>query len=134
MVSLVGASPRGVLRSVLGKYEGARLDSRWWRRRLSFYLLNPHSDPNEEAEAPEGRLGWTEGARQPYSIDAMNDFEPFINDLYVACEAQDIRIDTLSQEMGPAQFEINFLHGNAIDLADQVFPVQAHGTRDCHPA
>ena len=51
----------------------------------------------------------------------MNDFEPFINDLYVACEAQDIRIDTLSQEMGPAQFEINFLHGNAIDLADQVF-------------
>ena len=51
----------------------------------------------------------------------MNDFEPFINDLYVACEAQDIRIDTLSQEMGPAQFEINFLHGNAVDLADQVF-------------
>ena len=23
--------------------------------------------------------------------------------------------------MGPAQFEINFLHGDAIDLADQVF-------------
>ncbi len=118
--SLVGASPRGVLRSVLGKYE-----SRGWipvvAPEVEFYLINPHSDPNEEAEAPEGRLGWTEGARQPYSIDAMNDFEPFINDLYASCEAQDIRIDTLSQEMGPAQFEINFLHGNAIELADQVF-------------
>ena len=75
----------------------------------------------QEAEPPEGRLGWTEGARQPYSIDTMNDFDPCINDLYSYCEEQGIRIDTLSQEMGPAQFEINFLHGNAIDLADQVF-------------
>ena len=118
--SLVGASPRGVLRSVLGKYE-----ARGWvpvvAPEVEFYLLKPHSDPNEEAEAPEGRLGWTEGARQPYSVDAMNEFEPFINDLYVNCEAQEIHIDTLSQEMGPAQFEINFQHGNAVDLADQVF-------------
>lgn len=118
--SLVGASPRGVLRSVLGKYE-----ARGWipvvAPEVEFYLLNPHSDPNEEAEAPEGRLGWTEGARQPFSIDALNEFEPFISDFYAACEAQGIRIDALSQEMGPAQFEINFMHGNAIDLADQVF-------------
>ena len=116
----VESSPRGVLRSVLGKYE-----ARGWvpvvAPEVEFYLLKPHSDSNEEAEAPEGRLGWTEGARQPYSIDSMNDFDPFINDLYTYCEAQDIRIDTLSQEMGPAQFEINFLHGNTIELADQVF-------------
>jgi glutamine synthetase len=51
----------------------------------------------------------------------MNDFDPFINDVYAYCEAQDIKIDTMSQEMGPAQFEINFLHGNAVELADQVF-------------
>jgi len=118
--SLVEASPRGVLRSVLGKFE-----AQGWvpvvAPEVEFYLLNAHSDPNAEAEPPEGRLGWTEGARQPYSIDTMNDFEPFINDLYSYCEAQGIRIDTLSQEMGPAQFEINFLHGNAIELADQVF-------------
>jgi glutamine synthetase len=118
--SPVETSPRGVLRSVLGKYE-----SRGWvpvvAPEVEFYLLSAHSDPNAEAEPPEGRLGWTEGARQPYSIDTMNDFDPFINDLYEYCEVQGIRIDTLSQEMGPAQFEINFLHGNAIDLADQVF-------------
>ena len=118
--SPVETSPRGVLRSVLGKYE-----SRGWvpvvAPEVEFYLLSAHSDPNAEAEPPEGRLGWTEGARQPYSIDTMNDFDPFINDLYEYCEVQGIRIDTLSQEMGPAQFEINFLHGNAVDLADQVF-------------
>jgi glutamine synthetase len=116
----VDTSPRAVLRNVLGKYE-----AQGWvpvvAPEVEFYLINPHSDPNIEVEPPEGRLGWTEGARQPYSVDAMNDFEPFINDLYKYCEEQRIRIDTLSQEMGPAQFEINFLHGNAIDLADQVF-------------
>jgi glutamine synthetase len=109
-----------VLRAVLAKYE-----ARGWipvvAPEVEFYLISAHTDPHAEAEPPEGRLGWTEGARQPYSVDAMNDFDPFINDLYSYCEQQRIRIDTLSQEMGPAQFEINFLHGNAVELADQVF-------------
>lgn len=116
----VDTSPRAVLRNVLAIYA----DKGWVpvvAPEVEFYLIYPHSDPNEEAEAPEGRLGRTEGARQPYSIDSMNDFDPFINDLYIYCDAQDIHIDTLSQEMGPAQFEINFLHGDAIHLADQVF-------------
>ncbi len=116
----VETSPRSVLRSVLAKYE-----ARGWvpvvAPEVEFYLISAHTDPHKEAEPPEGRLGWTEGARQPYSVDAMNDFDPFINDLYSYCEDQGIRIDTLSQEMGPAQFEINFLHGNPVDLADQVF-------------
>ncbi len=116
----VETSPRSVLRKVLAKYE-----ARGWvpvvAPEVEFYLISAHTDPHAEAEPPEGRLGWTEGARQPYSVDAMNDFDPFINDLYAYCEAQGIRIDTLSQEMGPCQFEINFLHGNPVDLADQVF-------------
>ena len=118
--SPVAKSPRAVLRSVLAKYE-----ARGWvpvvAPEVEFYLLSPHSDPNEEAEPPQGRLGWTEGANQPYSIDTMNDFDPFINEVYAFCEAQRIEIDTISQEMGPAQFELNFLHGHAVDLADQVF-------------
>jgi glutamine synthetase len=116
----VPTSPRGVLRNVLENYE-----ERGWRPvvapEVEFYLLSPQSDPMQDAEPPEGRLGWKEGARQPFSIDTMNDFDPFINDVYAYCEDQGIRIDTLSQEAGPAQFEINFLHGDAVDLADQVF-------------
>ncbi len=118
--SPVPKSPRAVLRSVLARYK-----ERSWTPivapEVEFYLLSPHSDPNAEAEPPEGRLGRTEGARQPYSIDTMNDFDPFINDVYKYCEQQGIFVDTLSQEMGPAQFEINFLHGDAVQLADQVF-------------
>ena len=118
--SAVQASPRGVLRSVLAKYA-----ARGWTPvvapEVEFYLLSPHTDANEEAEPPAGRLGWTEGARQPYSIDQMNDFDPFINKVYEYCEAQGIRVDALTQESGPAQFEINFLHGDALELADHVF-------------
>jgi len=116
----VETSPRHVLHHVLALYA-----AKGWRPvvapEVEFYLINPHSDANEEVEPPEGRLGWTETSKQPYSIDTMNDFDPFINDVYAYCEEQNIAIDTLSQEMGPAQFELNFLHGDAIELADQVF-------------
>ena len=115
----VNTSPRQVLRNVLGLYE-----QKGWTPvvapEVEFYLINAYSDSNADVQPPEGRLGRTEAAKQPYSLDAMNEFDPFINDVYTYCEAQNIRIDTLSQEMGPAQFEINFLHGDAIALADQV--------------
>ncbi len=116
----VETSPRRVLRNVLDLYK-----EKGWRPvvapEVEFYLINAHADANQEVEPPEGRLGRTETSKQPFSIDTMNDFDPFINELYAYCEAQDIQIDTLSQEMGPAQFELNFRHGDALALADQVF-------------
>ena len=41
--------------------------------------------------------------------------------MYDFCEAQKLDVDTLIHESGLAQMEINFLHGDALDLADQVF-------------
>ncbi len=118
--SPVAQSPRSVLRHVLSLYE-----AKGWipvvAPEVEFYLLSPHSDPNADAEPPEGRLGWTEGAKQPYGIDTMNNFDEFINQVYEYCEVQRINIDAISQELGPAQFELNFLHGDALELADQVF-------------
>jgi glutamine synthetase len=116
----VETSPRRVLRNVLDLYK-----EKGWRPvvapEVEFYLINAHADANQEVEPPEGRLGRTETSKQPFSIDTMNDFDPFINEVYAYCEAQNIQIDTLSQEMGPAQFELNFRHGDALALADQVF-------------
>ncbi|MBT8077286.1 MAG: glutamine synthetase family protein [Gammaproteobacteria bacterium] len=116
----VETSPRHVLRKVLQLFD----DQGWTpvvAPEVEFYLISSQNDPWEEVEPPEGRLGRTEAAKQPYSIDSMNDYDPFINQVYHYCETQDIRVDTLSQEMGPAQFEINFLHGDSVRLADQVF-------------
>ena len=116
----VNSSPRQVLKNVLAIYA----ETGWTpivAPEVEFYLLAPYSDPNAEVAPPEGRLGRTEAARQPFSIDMMNEFEPFINEVYGYCEKQGIFIDTVLQEMGPAQFEINFLHGDPLTLADQVF-------------
>ncbi len=51
----------------------------------------------------------------------MNEFDPLFDDIYAFCERQDIEIDTLIHEDGPAQMEINLLHGDPLDLADQAF-------------
>lgn len=116
----INTAPRQVLRNVLALYA-----AKGWAPvvapEVEFYLVNPHADANAEVKPPEGRLGRTESSRQPFSIDQMNDFDPFIIEVYAFCEEQGIKIDALSQEMGPAQFEINFLHGDPVTLADHVF-------------
>ena len=116
----VQASPRRVLQNVLKLYK-----EQGWEPVVApeaeFYLLNPSTDFNVEVEPPQGRLGRTDTTKQPYSLDAMNNFDPFINQVYEFSEAQGISIDNLSQEMGPSQLEINFVHGDALSLADQVF-------------
>ena len=113
-------SPRRVLQNVLSLYS-----HQGWSPVVApeaeFYLLNPSIDINVEIEPPEGRLGRTDTSKQPYSLDAMTNFDPFINQVYEYSELQGINIDNLSQEMGPAQLEINFVHGDALSLADQVF-------------
>jgi glutamine synthetase len=58
---------------------------------------------------------------QAYGIDAANNFDAVVDDVYDFCEKQEIDIDTISHESGPAQLEINFNHGDPVALADQVF-------------
>jgi glutamine synthetase len=115
----VAISPREVLRRVLRLYE-----SKGWRAtvapELEFYLVKVNTDPDYPLEPPIGRSGRPETARQAYGIDAVNEFDPIFEDVYDYCEKQDIDIDTLSHEAGAAQMEINFNHGAALDLADQV--------------
>jgi glutamine synthetase len=78
-------------------------------------------DPDYPVEAAIGRSGRKEAGGQAYGIDAANDFDPIVEDIYDYCEIQELDIDTLSHESGPAQLEINFNHGDPLDLADQVF-------------
>ena len=58
--------------------------------------------------------------RQSFSIDAANEFDPLFEDVYDWCEIQGLDLDTLIHEDGPAQMEINFRHGEALHLADQI--------------
>lgn len=117
---VVDISPREVLRRVLRLYE-----AKGWTPvvapELEFYLVKPNTDPDYPLEPPIGRSGRPETARQAYGIDAVNEFDPLFEDIYDYCEKQEIDIDTLTHEAGAAQMEINFNHGPALSLADQVF-------------
>uniref|UniRef100_A0A1I8AMX0 Gln-synt_C domain-containing protein n=1 Tax=Steinernema glaseri TaxID=37863 RepID=A0A1I8AMX0_9BILA len=55
----------------------------------------------------------------PIELSPRN-FDPLFEDVYDWCEAQGLDLDTLIHEDGPAQMEINFRHGDALDLADQI--------------
>ncbi len=118
--SRVMMAPRGVLRHVLDLYA-----SKGWEPvvapELEFYLVEPNIDADYQLKPPVGRSGRAEPGRQSYSIAAVNEFDPLFDDMYQFCEDQDIEIDTLIHEDGPAQMEINLIHGNALDLADQAF-------------
>jgi glutamine synthetase len=116
----VGISPRAVLRKVLKLYE-----DKGWRPvvapEMEFYLIRQNNNPHEPLRPPSGRAGRSEVGRQSFSIDAVNDFDPFFQELSAFCQAAELNVETLIHEVGAAQMEINFTHGDAMSLADQVF-------------
>jgi glutamine synthetase len=113
-------STRNVLKRVLALFE-----AEGWQPivapEVEFYLVKRNTDPDYELEAPVGRSGRAETSRQSYSIDAVAEFEDFVEDMYDFAEAQNLDVDTLIHENGAAQMEINFRHGEPLKLADQVF-------------
>lgn len=113
-------STRNVLRKVLDLYEQEGLRP-VVAPEVEFYLVARNIDPDYVLQPPEGRSGRAENSRMSYSMDAVSEFEDFVEDMYDYAEAQNLRVDTLIHENGAAQMEINFLHGDAMDLADQVF-------------
>ncbi|HHV7519429.1 TPA: glutamine synthetase family protein [Burkholderia orbicola] len=116
----VQLSPRAVLRRVLALYE-----ARGWQPvvapEMEFYLVARNQNPHEPLQPPLGRTGKPEVGRQSYSIDAVNDFDPFFMELSAFCDQHQLGVETLIHEAGPGQMEINFSHGEPLDLADRVF-------------
>jgi len=116
----IDIAPRQVLRRVLDLYR-----AEGWKPviapELEFYLLQPNFDPKQPLLPPIGRTGRAERSGQSYNIDAINDFDPMFDDMYDYSEAQGLEIDTLIHEEGMGQMEINLLHGDPIELADQAF-------------
>jgi len=120
MGNAMSLSPRAILKNVLKLYSG-----KGWQPivapEVEFYLTKRSIDPDLPLEPPLGRSGRQESGRQSFSIDAANEFDPIMEDVYDWCEQMGLDIDTLIHEEGPAQMEFNFRHGDALKLADQVF-------------
>ena len=118
--TLVETAPRQVLKRVLDLYD------RQGRQavvapEIEFYLVKTNTNADLPLEPPVGRSGRQEQARRTFSIDALNEFENVVEDIYDFSEQQGLDIETLTHEDGIAQLEVNFLHGEPMNLADQVF-------------
>lgn len=116
----VPLAPRHVLKRVLNLYK-----RKGWAPvvapELEFYLTKPNIDPDFPLEPPVGRSGRQGAGRQSYSIAAIDEYQAVIDTIYDYADAQGIEIDTIIQEGGAGQIEINLNHGDPLFLADQVF-------------
>jgi glutamine synthetase len=116
----VGFAPRNVLKRVVNLYQ-----QQGWQPvvapELEFYLTKPNVNPDDPISPPVGRTGRQGVGRQAYSISGVDEYEKVVDDIYDFADAQGLEIDTLMQEGGAGQLEINLNHGDPVELADQVF-------------
>lgn len=113
-------APRNVLRRVVALYK----EKNWQpvvAPEMEFYLTKPNTDPNEAIEPPVGRTGRKGSSRQVYSMAAVEEYGNVIDTIYDFAELQGLPIDTMIQEGGAGQIEINLPHGDPLKLADMVF-------------
>ena len=113
-------SSRNVLRRVLDSYTHLGIQP-VVAAEVEFYLVDKNTNPDLPLQSPVGRSGRRQFARQPAGISATNEYQAIIDTMYQYCEAQELSIETLTHELGTAQLEVNFMHGNALDMADKVF-------------
>ena len=116
----IPCAPRNVLKRVVALYE-----AQGWKPviapEMEFFLVARNLDPAKEIEPMLGRSGRPAAARQAYSMTAVDEFGPVIDDIYDFAEAQGFEIDGITQEGGAGQLEINLRHGHPVKLADEVF-------------
>jgi glutamine synthetase len=113
-------SPRNVLKRVVELYR-----AKGWEPvvapEMEFFLVARNLDPAQDIKPMTGRSGRPAAARQAYSMTAVDEFGPVIDDIYDFAEAQGFEIDGITQEGGAGQLEINLVHGDPVKLADEVF-------------
>ncbi|MFN3146844.1 MAG: glutamine synthetase family protein [Paracoccaceae bacterium] len=116
----VPVAPRNVLKRIVGLF-----NEKGWTPivapEMEFFLVAPNIDPNQPIEPPIGRTGRRAAARQAYSMSAVDEYGPVIDDIYDFAEAQGFEIDGILQEGGAGQVEMNLRHGDPVKLADEIF-------------
>ena len=116
----VDVAPRAVLKNVIGEFE-----SRGWHPivapEVEFYLSTECRESRSQAAFRGQADRDFERVVDPYGTDRLHDLDGFFMRLTECCRAQDIPLGAVSQELGAGQFEVNFVHGAPLKLADDVF-------------
>ena len=117
---MIPTAPRNVLKRVVDLYR-----AQGWEPivapEMEFFLVARNVDPNQPVVPPIGRSGRRAAQRQAYSMSAVDEYGPIIDDIYDFAEAQGLEIDGILQEGGAGQIEMNLRHGDPVKLADEMF-------------
>ncbi|ARS49555.1 MAG: glutamine synthetase [Pseudomonas sp.] len=115
-----GLSTRALLKRVLARYA-----QHGWQpvvaTELEFFVFAPNADPQQPFQPPVGLDRRREDGGSAFSVSSGNGLRPFFAEVYRCMAALGLPRDTFMHEMGVSQFEINLLHGDALQLADQTF-------------
>jgi glutamine synthetase len=109
-----------VLKNVLARYAAHGLRP-VVAPEIEFYLTAPNTDPALPLVAPVTRGGRAEVGQSAFSLNMLNELAPFWDEFQRTLEVLGVRADTWIHEVGLTQYEINLLHGDALEVADQAF-------------
>lgn len=118
--ALCAFAPRSVLKNVLARY-AARGLAPVVAPEIEFYLTAAVTDPAQPLRPPAGRAGQAEVGQSAFSMNQLNALAPFWDEFHAAIETLGIAADTWIHEVGTSQYEINLLHGDPLQVADQAF-------------
>ena len=87
---------------------------------LEFYLVSAREAPSDIPVTPSSPMNGAKPIRDAVlAVDELDDYDAFLTDLYAACAAQDVAVDTATSESGCGQFEVTLAHqSDLLKVAD----------------
>ena len=87
---------------------------------LEFYLLDKEAARDGKIISATAPAGLYNDQIQVYSIQELDDFAPFLHDLYAACDVQGLPAESVISEYAPGQMEITLTHrADALRATDE---------------
>ncbi|MFI8746432.1 glutamine synthetase family protein [Pseudomonas sp. NPDC077186] len=87
---------------------------------LEFYLLDKQRDANGRPQPAMQMNGVRPQAPQVYGVYELEQLQPFLDDLYAACEIQGLPVRTAISEYAPGQLELTLEHRfDALQAVDE---------------
>ena len=115
-----GFSSRGLLKQIVAKYTAKGLKP-VVAPEIEFYLTAPNVDPTQPLAYPQAKNGRAECGQSAYSMNMLNELEAFWDEFRAALDTLGVVSDTWIHEAGVSQYEINLMHGDPVEVADQAF-------------
>jgi glutamine synthetase len=113
-------SARSLLETVVARYTAQGLTP-VVAPEIEFYLTAPCTNPDQPLTPPLARNGRAEAGQSAFSMNMLNEHAAFWDAFRSALESLGVQSDTWIHEVGSSQFEINLMHGDPLDMADQAF-------------